>query len=237
MTREQVNIEKETRHADEAIGMFLEYRDQHGYDEEHARVAAVNEVREGVQAELEDTATPAPSEDVRMCNACDKPDHDGECVVPADDVLAEDVPQVPCWCKEYPKDERDMRAETTHSRKCFLVMKGYRVALATMQGELEQLQKMLDKTLEYGKELVGVKTELHFVQRQKDALVERVVLIRSRLEHALRRLMNVNSELYNVGGKSKLASVIGELKELMSIVPFNKAEADKFAATATDGVK
>jgi hypothetical protein len=35
------------RIADDAIGLFLEYRDQHGRDEEAARIEAVQEVREG----------------------------------------------------------------------------------------------------------------------------------------------------------------------------------------------
>jgi hypothetical protein len=42
--------------ADEAIGLFLEYRDQHGYTEEAARRAAALEVAEGAavtDAELE----------------------------------------------------------------------------------------------------------------------------------------------------------------------------------------
>ncbi|HWH79630.1 MAG TPA: hypothetical protein VNT76_19760 [Candidatus Binatus sp.] len=36
MTRTQI--------ADEAIGLFLEYRDQHGYDEDVARIKAVADV-------------------------------------------------------------------------------------------------------------------------------------------------------------------------------------------------
>jgi hypothetical protein len=39
--------------ADEAIGLFLEYRDKHGYTEEHARVAAAAEIAQGVDAEIE----------------------------------------------------------------------------------------------------------------------------------------------------------------------------------------
>jgi hypothetical protein len=39
--------------ADDAIGLFLEYRDQHGYDEPQARAAAAHEVAEGVAAEAE----------------------------------------------------------------------------------------------------------------------------------------------------------------------------------------
>ena len=39
--------------ADEAIGMFLEYRDVHGYSEADARVAAADEIRQGVEAEIE----------------------------------------------------------------------------------------------------------------------------------------------------------------------------------------
>lgn len=33
--------------ADQAIGLFLEYRDQHGYSEETARLLATNDVVEG----------------------------------------------------------------------------------------------------------------------------------------------------------------------------------------------
>jgi hypothetical protein len=39
--------------ADEAIGLFLEYRDVHGYSEETARSAAVAEVNDGIAAEQE----------------------------------------------------------------------------------------------------------------------------------------------------------------------------------------
>jgi curli biogenesis system outer membrane secretion channel CsgG len=35
--------------ADQAIGLFLEYRDQHGHDEQSARAAAALEVSQGVQ--------------------------------------------------------------------------------------------------------------------------------------------------------------------------------------------
>lgn len=35
--------------AEQAIGLFIEYRDVHGYDEARARVAAVAEVDEGIQ--------------------------------------------------------------------------------------------------------------------------------------------------------------------------------------------
>jgi hypothetical protein len=38
--------------ANDAIGLFLEYRDQHGYDEVSARSAAVSEVVEGLRAAL-----------------------------------------------------------------------------------------------------------------------------------------------------------------------------------------
>ncbi len=40
---------------DEAIGLYLEFKDQHGYDEEEARAAAVNEILEGIDA-LKDIA-------------------------------------------------------------------------------------------------------------------------------------------------------------------------------------
>lgn len=39
--------------ADEAIGLFLEYRDVHGYSEANARTAAAFEVQQGVDAEVE----------------------------------------------------------------------------------------------------------------------------------------------------------------------------------------
>jgi hypothetical protein len=39
--------------ADEAIGMFLEYRDVHGYSEQAARRAAVSEINDGIAAEQE----------------------------------------------------------------------------------------------------------------------------------------------------------------------------------------
>ena len=39
--------------ADEAIGLFLEYRDVHGWDESVARQKAASEVQQGVDAEVE----------------------------------------------------------------------------------------------------------------------------------------------------------------------------------------
>jgi hypothetical protein len=39
--------------ADAAIGLFLEYRDQHGYSEGEARAATAAEVQQGVDAEIE----------------------------------------------------------------------------------------------------------------------------------------------------------------------------------------
>ena len=39
--------------ADAAIGMFLEYRDVHGYSEQDARAAAADEIRQGVDAEAD----------------------------------------------------------------------------------------------------------------------------------------------------------------------------------------
>lgn len=39
--------------ADEAIGLFLEYRDVHGYDKAQARLMATGEVQQGVDAEVE----------------------------------------------------------------------------------------------------------------------------------------------------------------------------------------
>jgi hypothetical protein len=39
--------------ADEAIGLFLEYRDVHGCSEESARAAAALEVAQGIDAEVE----------------------------------------------------------------------------------------------------------------------------------------------------------------------------------------
>jgi hypothetical protein len=41
------------RLADEAIGLFLEYRDVHGYDEREARLAAATETAAGIAAEVE----------------------------------------------------------------------------------------------------------------------------------------------------------------------------------------
>ena len=39
--------------ADAAIGLFLEYRDVHGYSEDDAQTAAASEVAQGVAAEVE----------------------------------------------------------------------------------------------------------------------------------------------------------------------------------------
>ncbi len=39
--------------ADEAIGIFLEYRDVHGWGETEARQKAASEVQQGVNAEIE----------------------------------------------------------------------------------------------------------------------------------------------------------------------------------------
>jgi hypothetical protein len=39
--------------ADDAIGLFLEYRDVHGYTEQDARLAAATEVAQGIDAEVE----------------------------------------------------------------------------------------------------------------------------------------------------------------------------------------
>jgi hypothetical protein len=39
--------------ASDAIGLFLEYRDVHGYDEDMARGYAATEVQQGVDAEVE----------------------------------------------------------------------------------------------------------------------------------------------------------------------------------------
>ena len=39
--------------AEDAIGLFLEYRDQHGQDEAQARASAVSEVLEAVDVEDE----------------------------------------------------------------------------------------------------------------------------------------------------------------------------------------
>ena len=44
--------------ADQAIGLFLEYRDMHGHDEESARLEAVHEVNDGLAADLEEAADP-----------------------------------------------------------------------------------------------------------------------------------------------------------------------------------
>jgi hypothetical protein len=39
--------------ADQAIGLFLEYRDVHGYSEQEARAAAATETQQGIDAEVE----------------------------------------------------------------------------------------------------------------------------------------------------------------------------------------
>ncbi len=44
--------------ADQAIGLFLEYRDVHGHSEDSARLEAVREVSDGIAAELELAADP-----------------------------------------------------------------------------------------------------------------------------------------------------------------------------------
>jgi hypothetical protein len=41
------------RLADEAIGLFLEYRDVHGYSEQEARAAAATDTQQGIDAEVE----------------------------------------------------------------------------------------------------------------------------------------------------------------------------------------
>jgi hypothetical protein len=41
------------RLADEAIGLFLEYRDRHGYSEQDARSAAARDTEQGIDAEQE----------------------------------------------------------------------------------------------------------------------------------------------------------------------------------------
>jgi hypothetical protein len=41
------------RLADDAIGLFLEYRDVHGYSEQDARLAAATETADGIRAEAE----------------------------------------------------------------------------------------------------------------------------------------------------------------------------------------
>lgn len=41
------------RIADEAIGLFIEYRDQHGFDEDAARRQAVADVTEGACADVD----------------------------------------------------------------------------------------------------------------------------------------------------------------------------------------
>jgi hypothetical protein len=41
------------RLADDAIGLFLEYRDVHGYSEQDARAAAATDTEKGVEAEIE----------------------------------------------------------------------------------------------------------------------------------------------------------------------------------------
>ena len=39
--------------AEDAINLFIEYRDVHGYDEEAAKAQAISEVIEGATAEIE----------------------------------------------------------------------------------------------------------------------------------------------------------------------------------------
>ena len=39
--------------ANDAIGLFLEYRDKHGYTEEQARGAAATDTSDGIRAETE----------------------------------------------------------------------------------------------------------------------------------------------------------------------------------------
>ena len=41
------------RLANDAIGLFLEYRDKHGYSEQEARAAAATETQQGIDAEVE----------------------------------------------------------------------------------------------------------------------------------------------------------------------------------------
>jgi hypothetical protein len=49
--------------ADNAIGLFLEYRDVHGYEEEAARRAAILDVVDGATMALEDDPAPTPDPD------------------------------------------------------------------------------------------------------------------------------------------------------------------------------
>jgi len=46
-------IHDPTEIADETIGLFLEFRDTHGHDEEDARSAAVGEINEGCGVDLD----------------------------------------------------------------------------------------------------------------------------------------------------------------------------------------
>jgi hypothetical protein len=64
--------------ADNAIGLFLEYRDQHGNDEPAARVAAIAEVVDGATTELERRC--------RICGCTDAEACDGGCTWYAVDV-------------------------------------------------------------------------------------------------------------------------------------------------------
>jgi hypothetical protein len=48
--------------SDEAIGLFLEYRDRHGRDEPAARLAAVAEVIEGAAVDLDALAAELAAE-------------------------------------------------------------------------------------------------------------------------------------------------------------------------------
>jgi hypothetical protein len=62
--------------ADDAIGLFLEYRDQHGRNEEAARIEAVQEVRDGLSPEAQEAVAALAAPDVIVTPArverCDR---------------------------------------------------------------------------------------------------------------------------------------------------------------------
>lgn len=79
--------------ADDAIGLFIEYRDRHGYDEDRARAQAVIDVIEGASVDVdalhaEMAAALTPNDNgYTTCHACrgfwhtgDTPKHREQCV-------------------------------------------------------------------------------------------------------------------------------------------------------------
>lgn len=62
MTRKFDRLYTESE-AEAIISLFLEFRDQHGYDEERAKWAAINEVAEGYDASIDMHDKPLPGEE------------------------------------------------------------------------------------------------------------------------------------------------------------------------------